>query len=134
MFERIVVALKEGLPTSPLLDIARGVAAPGATLHLVTLVLVGKEEDEAARLASARDGLDTIATTLRDEGWSVECHAGLVLAGAAHDILRIADDVDADLLVIGLGKRTRVGKALMGSDAQRILIESPRPVLSLQLG
>lgn len=133
MFERIVVALKEGLPAGPLLDIARGVATPQATFHLITVVVVGKDEDEAARLASANASLEEAAALLRADGRTVESHSGLVLIGAAHDILRTAEEVDADLIVIGLAKRTRVSKALLGSDAQRIIIEAQSPVISRKL-
>jgi nucleotide-binding universal stress UspA family protein len=49
-------------------------------------------------------------------------------------VLSIADDVDASVLVIGLRHRTAVGKLLLGSNAQRILIQSHRPVLAVKPG
>jgi len=47
-------------------------------------------------------------------------------------LLSIADDVDASVIVIGLRHRTAVGKLLLGSNAQRILIQSRRPVLAVK--
>jgi nucleotide-binding universal stress UspA family protein len=49
------------------------------------------------------------------------------------ELVQIAERVGADLVVIGLAKRTRVGKALLGSDAQRVLLSAACPVLSLRL-
>lgn len=47
-------------------------------------------------------------------------------------LLELADEVDASVLVIGLRHRTAVGKLLMGSNAQRILLQSARPVLAVK--
>jgi len=49
---------------------------------------------------------------------------------AAEDILRIAKAEEADLIVIGIRHRSRLGKLLLGSDAQTILLEAPCSVLA----
>jgi nucleotide-binding universal stress UspA family protein len=50
----------------------------------------------------------------------------------SEQLLTVADEVDASVLVIGLRHRTAVGKLLMGSNAQRILLQSERPVLAVK--
>jgi nucleotide-binding universal stress UspA family protein len=52
---------------------------------------------------------------------------------AADDLLKVADEVGAQLIVIGLRHRTPVGKLLMGSAAQSILLEATCPVLAVKL-
>ena len=47
-------------------------------------------------------------------------------------LLATADEVDASVIVIGLRHRTAVGKLLMGSNAQRILLQTKRPVLAVK--
>lgn len=47
----------------------------------------------------------------------------------AEALLDLAEDVGATLLVIGSRHRTRVGKLLLGSTVQRVLLESSIPVL-----
>ena len=47
-------------------------------------------------------------------------------------LLTTADEVDASVIVIGLRHRTAVGKLLMGSNSQRILLQSDRPVLAVK--
>ena len=41
---------------------------------------------------------------------------------------------DVSRLVIGIARRTPVGKALLGSISQRLLLGSPVPVLAVKLG
>lgn len=133
MFDRVLVGLKEGLPHEALLDLARRAASPGAKIHLVTLVRTGSYEDEPARLEEAERDLERHAAALGADGFEVTCEFNLIVIAAAGELLRIAGEQKSDLLVIGLAKRTRVGKALMGSDAQRVLLGAQCPVLVTQL-
>ena len=51
---------------------------------------------------------------------------------AAQEILAVADEHRADLVVLGLRRRTPVGKLIMGSTAQRVLLEAACPVLAVK--
>lgn len=50
----------------------------------------------------------------------------------AEEVLAAAEEHQADLIVIGLRKRTPVGKMIMGSTAQRILLQSMCSVLAVK--
>lgn len=52
---------------------------------------------------------------------------------AADDVLGVAEEVDAELVVIGLRHRTPVGKLIMGSTAQSILLHAGCQVLAVKL-
>lgn len=52
---------------------------------------------------------------------------------AADALLDVAREAGAELVVIGMRHRTPVGKLLMGSTAQRVLLESPCDVLAVKL-
>lgn len=133
MFTNILVALKENQPHEPLLDIARNAGPSPSRLHLVTLVRVGTEDDEIQRLRRTERSLEQQTRMLMDEGHDASWEASIVAVSAAVDLVRIAARRGSDLMVVGLAKRTRVGKALMGSDAQRILLSAECPVLVRQL-
>ena len=50
----------------------------------------------------------------------------------AEDLIAVAEEVSADFIVIGLRRRTPVGKLILGSNAQRILLDAPCPVLAVK--
>ena len=60
----------------------------------------------------------------------------MVQPEAGHDpadlILKCCEEYGADLVVIGLRKRSQVGKMLLGSTAQRILMQARCDILSVR--
>ena len=66
-------------------------------------------------------------------GVDVEVRQAAHTGEAADEVLRVAQEADASVIVIGLRKRSAVGKLLMGSSAQRILLDADRPVLAVKV-
>ena len=50
----------------------------------------------------------------------------------ADDLLAVAEEAGAELIVIGLRRRTGVGKLILGGSAQRILLDATCPVLAVK--
>ena len=50
----------------------------------------------------------------------------------AEDLISVADEESADFIVIGLRRRSPVGKLILGSNAQRILLDASCPVLAVK--
>ena len=78
--------------------------------------------------------LDAVRERLRAEGLEhrVE-HRPLVPGVQASDvILEVAEQEGAELVVVGLHRRSPVRKALLGSNAQRVLLEATCPVLAVR--
>lgn len=50
----------------------------------------------------------------------------------AEDLIAVAEEVNASFIVIGLRRRTLVGKMLLGSNAQRILVDAECPVIAVK--
>ncbi len=50
----------------------------------------------------------------------------------AEDLIAVAEETSAEFIVIGLRRRTPVGKLILGSNAQRILLDAACPVLAVK--
>jgi nucleotide-binding universal stress UspA family protein len=98
------------------------------------LLVVNMSRDDV--LADAhRAGDAQLERVRRDLGeLGVESEVRRVEEGsdASEALLAVATEVDASVLVIGLRHRTPVGKLLLGSSAQRILLEASCPVLAVK--
>ena len=100
------------------------------------LVIVNSSRGDALvdkRYAQAED-LTAVTQRLEKEG--VEHLVLQPVRGndAANEVLAAAEEYQAELIVIGLRKRTPVGKLIMGSTAQQILLEASCPVLAVKAG
>jgi nucleotide-binding universal stress UspA family protein len=51
---------------------------------------------------------------------------------AADDLVGVAEAEGADLIVIGVRRRSPVGKLVLGSNAQRVLLDAPCPVMTVK--
>lgn len=79
------------------------------------------------------DQLARLATELAASGVEVDVRRSMG-ADVGDQVLAVAADVSADLVVIGLRRRSPVGKLLMGSVAQRILLGAECAVLAVKPG
>ena len=75
--------------------------------------------------------LAALATELGGAGVEVDVRRSMG-ADVGDQVLAVAADEAADLVVIGLRRRTPVGKLLMGSVAQRILLGAECAVLAVK--
>jgi len=92
----------------------------------------------------------TRADRLVDPRWADEAELAQVIeilddAGVDHEVrhlrsgslpadvvLEVAEEVDAELVVVGLRRRTPVGKLVLGSTPQQILLRASCPVLAVK--
>jgi nucleotide-binding universal stress UspA family protein len=78
------------------------------------------------------DQLTELAATLEASGVEHEVQHFTSRESAAEDVLGVARKVDAKLIVIAIRHRTPVGKLLLGSTAQVVLLEADCPVLAVK--
>jgi len=73
-----------------------------------------------------------LVTELGAQGVEVEVRHKETSGGPADEILDAAEDVGASLIVIGLRKRTAVGKLMLGSTAQTVILKAHCSVLGVR--
>jgi nucleotide-binding universal stress UspA family protein len=119
-------------------DAALRAGAHEAALRQVTLhvlnVTWGLSPVERSTAVDDTSLQDTIAR-LRDDGLEVNflpVNPESPGADTAGEIVRQAETLGVAMVVIGLRRRSAVGKMIFGSTAQRVLLESDVPVLAVK--
>ena len=113
---------------------------------LARAIIEARTHDHRLVVLNVARGDAAIEDERMSDAQAAELTATLDAAGVAHDLERIvrpgdvADEVvhaaerlDVDMIVIGLRHRSAVGKFILGSDGQRILLHSHCPVLAIKL-
>jgi nucleotide-binding universal stress UspA family protein len=75
---------------------------------------------------------DDLAAELGASGVSYEIRTSADVHDSAEELIKIAETTAADFIVIGLRRRSPVGKLLLGSNAQRVLLDAACPVLAVK--
>ena len=109
-------------------------AVEEALLRGEDLVVVNSSSGGSYADASfATDGqLATVRDRIEAAGVRHELVHSVVGREPADHVVEVAEKAEASLLVIGLRRRTSVGKFLMGSSASMILMHAPWPVLAVK--
>ena len=117
---------------------AEGVAALDfATAHAkltgasLTVLNTGKNGDYSDSVYASAQDIDAIESELSKADIEFEIRRPNDGLSATDSILGISEEIGADLLVIGLRKRSAVGKLITGSTAQALLLGSDIPVVAV---
>ncbi len=111
-------------------------AAEEAKVRDASLVVVnshrGGQALDREDAVDSESQLDEIRTQLDEAGVQHEIRQLVRGLDPAEDLINVAAEVSADFIVIGLRRRSPVGKLILGSNAQRILLDAPCPVLAVK--
>ena len=109
-------------------------AVAAASTRQVPLIVILSERGH--RFGADSGGLeaqaDEVRRQLEGSGLTYEVRQTTRGRDVAEDIIGAAVSDRAELIVIGLRRRSPVGKLILGSNAQRILLDSPCPVLAVK--
>ena len=114
---------------------ALGAAIEEARQRDTRVVVVVSERPDAPE--EQRTAIEVELDRVRGELASadVDHEVRLVSGGdVADDLISTAEEVGAQLVVLGLRRRSPVGKLILGANAQRVLFDAPCPVLTVKPG
>lgn len=104
-------------------------AVEEAKLRGAGLVVLASETGPDPRKAQGVTDHRPLAERLEETGLEFELRIVPRRDDPADDILDAIEDSGVDMAVLGIRKRTPIGKILIGSTSQRVVMESPVPVV-----
>ena len=131
-----MAAIVVGYVPSPEGEVALDRAVAEAQLRNATLIIVNSQRGgrtaDYEELALTDEQVQALHDRMHAAGVEHEVR-GLVRGNEpAEDVVEVAEENNAELIVIGLRRRSPVGKLIMGSNAQRILLDAECPVLAVK--
>ncbi len=111
-------------------------AAEECVLRSTKLVVIsshrGGKDFDAEESGRFEEELSRVRALLEGAGLEHEVRQLVRGNDPAEDLIAVAREEDATFIVIGLRRRSPVGKLILGSNAQRILLDATCPVLAVK--
>ncbi len=105
--------------------------ASDASIYLVS-VMIGDDVSQLEDLEPAKKELESAKATFQAD--NITCETKVVFGGrdAGEKLVEFAEEKDVAEIIIGIQKRSKVGKLLFGSTAQYVILEAHCPVLTVK--
>jgi nucleotide-binding universal stress UspA family protein len=105
--------------------------ALGASVEVVRSMQKGTES-QRKEIEQAERGLEYAKTLFKED--KIACNTHLLIRGlsAGEDIVEFADENEVDEIIVGVKRRSKVGKLLMGSTAQYVILQAQCPVVTVK--
>ncbi len=94
--------------------------------------LYGGDRTGEKDVEKARELLERAEKVAREYGVEAETHLLVRGLEPADDIITFSEENNAELIVMGVRKRSPVGKLLFGSVAQRVILNTDIPVICIK--
>jgi len=103
----------------------------GAEVEVMTSMTRGSEA-QLEEIGNAEGGLAYAEELFKEHG--IDCGTHLLIRGLSpgEDIVKFAEDRKVDEIIMGVRRRSKVSKILMGSTAQYVILKAPCPVVTVK--
>ena len=128
----IVVGIDDSKVTQEVLKRAAGQAKAFDTTILVVTSLKGGPDVPRQEFVQAEKVLSNAETFFQEGDIPCEAHMSVRGLEPGEDIVKFAEEKKAEQIIIGVKRRSKVGKLLFGSNAQYVILNAPCPVLTVR--
>ena len=129
---KILVGYNGSDPSKRALELAGCYAKRAAAAVHVMTSMEGGSGERPDDIQKVKHGLKEARNFLESEG--IACEISELARGLSpgEDLVRYAEENRIDHIFIGIEKRSRVGKLILGSTAQYIILNAPCPVTTVK--
>jgi hypothetical protein len=119
-------------PTTAVIVVGYSAAPEGRAALAQAITEARVRNSELLVVHSAADDVAGLGAELEATGVPHRIHGTDGTLEPAEELINAAESSGADFIVIGLRRRSPVGKRLLGSNAQRVLLDASCPVLAVK--
>ena len=95
-------------------------------LHSLVTDLPQKKHEEDVR------DMEEVKGLLESGGFSCETHLTVRNMMPGEHLVEFAEENEIDEIIVGVRRKSKVGKLIMGSTAQHVILNAPCPVVSVK--
>ncbi len=103
-----------------------------ASVDIVTSMLLA-DDNSQEQVSEAKQSLEYAKTLLDVDKVSSTTHLLIRGMGIGEDLVKYAIEKDIDQIFVGIKKKSKVGKLLLGSTAQYLILKAPCPVVTVRI-
>ena len=102
-----------------------------AKVYILSSMVKGSEKD-VQEIRNTEHELEYIKSQFEEE--KIPCESHLLIRGLSpgDDLVQFAKDNNADEIIVGIAKKSKVGKFVFGSNAQYVILEAHCPVVTIK--
>lgn len=129
---KILVCFESSEDNGPVIEKAKERAKESdATVYLLC-VLIGSDVGQLNRVEPAKKELADAQASFQSD--NIPCETKLIFGGmaAGESIVDYAKEIASDEIIIGVRRKSKVGKLIFGSTAQHVILEAHCPVLTVK--
>lgn len=94
--------------------------------------LVGGSAEEAEKIEKANRDVAYAESFCKENGVPFESHVLVRGLKPAEDLVQFAEENKIDEIVVGVKRRSKVGKMVFGSNARDVILNAPCPVVTVK--
>jgi nucleotide-binding universal stress UspA family protein len=130
---KMMVAYDARVEAKEALRIAkRHAEAFNASVDIVTSMLLADDNNQE-KVDETKQSLEYAKTLLDVDKVSCSTHLLIRGLGIGEDLVKYAIENEIDEIFVGVKKKSKVGKLLLGSTAQHLILKAPCPVVTVRI-
>lgn len=129
---KFLVAYNGSLVAKRALELAK---AHAKTLNAEVMIITSMEggsREKPEEITKANEDLEYALGIMQAAGITCEGHELARGLSPAEDLVMFAEENEVDQIYVGIEKRSKVGKILLGSTAQYIILKAHCPVITVK--
>ena len=129
---KILVGYNGGEVGRVALSLARDMAGIHSAFVYVVTSMEGGSSEKQADIIRAEENLDYARQLMENAGIKCEAQQSVRGLSAGEDLANFARENDIDHIFLGIKKKSRAQKAILGSTARYVILKAPCPVTTVK--